>query len=264
MPSPEEVPVFVLCGGLGTRLGEAGARMPKPLVEIGDRPLLAHLIECYSRFGYRRFILCAGHRAEVLAAYFLLLPGLVDDFTVDLASGTVTHHPTRPALEAAITVAHTGARAGTGARIARACARYLGEAEHFAVTYGDGLTDADLGAELAFHLRHGAIGTVLAVNPPSQFGHLEIDGDRVVRFAEKPPGARGWINGGFFLFHRRFLRYLREEADCVLERDPLERLAADGELRVFRHGGFWSCVDTPRDRARLHALCESGAPPWRW
>ncbi len=263
MPSPSEVPVFVLCGGFGTRLAGSAARVPKPMVEIGDRPLLAHVLECYGRHGYRRFVLCTGYRAEIVSAYFLLLPGFLSDFTLDLRDRSISYHQSECTPDWEITVARTGLEVMTGARLARAAARYLGDAEHFAVTYGDGLTDADLAEELRFHLAHGAVGTVLAVNPPSQFGHLGLEEDRVAAFAEKPASEQGWINGGFFLFRRSFLDYLSPEPDCVLEREPLERLAADGELRVFRHRGFWTCLDTPRDHERLRHLWESGAPPWK-
>jgi glucose-1-phosphate cytidylyltransferase len=151
----------------------------------------------------------------------------------------------------------------TGARIARAAARYLGHAEHFAVTYGDGLTDADLGAEVAFHLSHDRLGTVLAVNQPSQFGRLDLQEEDVTGFAEKPASRHDWINGGFFLFRRGFLDYLSADENCVLERDPLSRLAANRQLKVFRWGGFWSCVDTVPDHQRAAGLWEAGSAPWR-
>lgn len=263
MPSPEEVPVFVLCGGFGTRLYGSGAPMPKPMVEIGDRPLLAHLLECYSRFGFRRFVLCTGYRAEAIHTYFALLPNLVCDFTLDLRDHSFSYHQNGPRPDWQITLAQTGIGSMTGCRIAIAASRYLGDAEHFAVTYGDGLTDADLGDELRFHLQHGALGTVLAVNPPDRFGRLTLMDDRVASFREKPVDGEGWINGGFFFFRRGFLDYLSTDPDCVLEGEPLARLSREGELRVYRHHGFWSCLDTPRDRERIQALWESGAPPWK-
>ncbi len=262
MSRPEEVPVFVLCGGRGTRLGGSRAPLPKPMVELGDRPLLLHILESYARFGFRRFVLCTGWRAEAIAGYFMLMPGLTADFTVDLRTRQVFWHQNGETPDWEITVAHTGPDVGTGARIARAAARYLGEAEHFAVTYGDGLADVDLAAELDFHLAHGALGTVLAVRPPARFGRLDLDGDRVRDFAEKPAEGADWINGGYFFFRRAFLDYLSPDPACVLEREPLERLARDGELRVYVHDGFWSCLDTPRDHEHLQGLCESGRPPW--
>ncbi len=262
-PRPADVPVFVLCGGRGTRLGDAAARRPKPMVEIGDRPMLLHIMESYARAGFRRFVLCTGWRAEVIATFFLDFRAMTEDFTIETRTGQVWFHQTGPRPDWEVTVAHTGADAQTGARIARAAARHLGDAEHFAVTYGDGLADVDLAAELAFHLSHDRLGTVLAVNPVSQFGHLELDDeDEVAGFVEKPTMAQAWVSGGYFFFRRRFLDYLSTEEDCVLEGAPLRRLAAQRQLRPFRHRGFWSCVDTVKDREAMHALCESGAAPW--
>ncbi|GBD43048.1 Glucose-1-phosphate cytidylyltransferase [bacterium HR40] len=263
MPSPEEVPVFVLCGGFGTRLNGSGAPVPKPMVEIGDRPLLAHILECYARHGFRRFVLCTGYRAPAIHSYFALLPAILCDFTVDLRDHSLSFHQNGPLPDWQVTLAFTGLDSMTGARVARAAARYLGDAEHFAVTYGDGLTDADLADELSFHLSHGAIGTVLAVNPPDRFGRLALHDDRVTAFREKPVSDDGWINGGFFIFRRAFLDYLSSDSSCVLEAEPLDRLAREGELRVYRHTGFWSCIDTPRDHERVRGLWEAGAAPWK-
>ncbi|MCB1882461.1 MAG: NTP transferase domain-containing protein [Geminicoccaceae bacterium] len=260
---PEDVPVFILCGGLGTRLGEAAEGMPKPMVTIGDRPIVAHIMQTYRRHGYRRFVLCAGYRAEVLSTYFLSYAGIANDFTIDMGTREVAYHQSKAAPDWEVTIAHTGLGTQTGARIAQAAARHLGDVEHFAVTYGDGLTDADLGAELDFHLGHGRIGTSLAINPVSRFGMLGLDGGRVHSFSEKPTEEATWINGGFFLFRRRFMDYLDAAPDCVLEQAPLRRLTEDGELMAFQHQGFWSCMDTPRDRDGMRSLWESGAAPWQ-
>ncbi len=259
---PETVPIFILCGGLGTRLGGADGSRPKPLLEIGDQPIVTHIMRSYRRFGFRRFVLCTGHRHDVVSSYFLDFPGIANDFTVDLATREVHYHQTSGAPDWQVTIAHTGRSAMTGARIARAASRYLGDQQHFGVTYGDGLTDADLGAEFAFHLAHQKLGTVLGVHPPSQFGCFEVDGADVRGFAEKPLAEAGWINGGFFFFRRGFLAYLDPLSSCVLEREPLQRLARDGELELFRHQGFWSCIDTVSDRDRVAALCETGSTPW--
>jgi len=259
---PEDVPVFLLCGGLGSRLGNAAADKPKPMIEIGDRPIVLHIMQCYARWGFRRFILCAGYRGEVLSSFFLNYSGIANDFTVDLATRSVFYHQSARAPDWEVTVAHTGLETMTGARIARAAARYLGDAEHFAVTYGDGLTDANLAEEYRFHVGHERVGTVLAVNPTSQFGQFHLGEGDIASFAEKPRMAEHWINGGFFFFRRRFLDYLSSDSNCVLEREPLARLTADGELKVYRHKGFWSCMDTIRDRDEMRALWESGAAPW--
>jgi len=234
--TPSDVPVFVLCGGLGTRLKEETEFRPKPMVPIGDEPILEHILRLYRRHGFEQFVLCLGFKAEVIEEHF--------------------------ADDDGITLVRTGEDAMTGARVARAAEQHLGAAEHFAVTYGDGLTDANLADELAFHLEHGGIGTVLGVNPPSRFGELRIDGDRVVEFDEKPQIRDHWVNGGFFFFRREFLRYLDSDDGCVLEREPLVRLARDGGLTVYRHPGFWEAMDTQRDRDQLTAMLASGQAPW--
>jgi glucose-1-phosphate cytidylyltransferase len=234
--TPSEVPVFVLCGGLGTRLKEETEFRPKPMVPIGGEPILAHILRGYRSHGFGRFVLCLGFKAEVIEEYF--------------------------GGDDSITLVRTGEAAMTGARVARAAAECLGGAEHFGVTYGDGLTDVDLGDELEFHFAHGGIGTVLGVNPPSRFGELKIDGDRVVEFDEKPRIRDHWVNGGFFFFRRDFLDYLSPDDDCVLEGEPLVRLARDGGLAVFRHAGYWASMDTQRDMEQLNELYGTGSAPW--
>jgi glucose-1-phosphate cytidylyltransferase len=263
MDDPSRPPVFILCGGLGTRLKEETEFRPKPMVPVGNHPLLWHIMRCYAAHGFRRFVLCLGYRGEVIRSYFLHYASLKSDFTVELRGGQATVHSVDHDEDWEVTLAETGDRAMTGARIARAAERYLGDAEHFAVTYGDGLTDADLGAEWRFHLEHGGIGTILGVHPPSRWGELKLDGSRVATFDEKPEFGDRWINGGYFLFRRAFLDYLEAGDDCVLERTPLVRLAADGELHAFLHDGFWACVDTQRDREQLEALWLAGEAPWK-
>lgn len=234
--TPSDVPVFVLCGGLGTRLKEETEFRPKPMVPIGDEPILAHILRSYRQHGFERFVLCLGFKAEVIEEAF--------------------------AGDDGVTLVRTGDSAMTGARVARAAQQCLGDAGHFGVTYGDGLTDADLAAELDFHLAHGGIGTVLGVNPPSRFGELKIDGDTVVEFDEKPQIRDHWVNGGYFFFKRDFLDYLSTDDDCVLEQEPLVRLARDGGLTVFRHPGYWASMDTQRDMEQLTELYASGKAPW--
>ena len=263
-PEPAEVPVFILCGGQGTRLGDGAAGLPKPMLDIGDRPMLLHVMGCYGRHGYRRFVLCTGYRSEVIGAYFLDFAAHCADFTVQLGTGGVTYHQREPVPDWEVTVAFTGERTMTGGRLARAAGRYLGEARHFAVTYADGLTDADLGAELDFHLGHDRLGTVLAVEPPSPFGRLQLHEDGATSgFVEKPRRSGQWVNGGFLLFRREFLGHLSDDDGCVLEQEPLRRLTEEGQLAVFRHDGFWSCVDTVRDRDEVRGLWEGGAAPWK-
>ncbi len=162
-----------------------------------------------------------------------------------------------------VTLAYTGEQTMTGARVAIAVEKYLGDSPHFAVTYGDGLTDADLAAEFAFHCEQGKIGTVLGVNPPSRFGEIKVEGEQVLEFAEKPDFKDNWINGGYFFFRREFVRYLSKKEECILEKTPLVNLANDGELSLFRHSGFWACMDTQRDRDQLNQFWNSGKAPWK-
>lgn len=258
-----EVPVYVLCGGLGTRLREETEVRPKPMVPVGGRPILWHIMRWYARHGFRRFVLCLGYKAEVIKSYFLDYASMNSDFTVELKTNRLTVHSIDHDQDWNVTLADTGELTMTGGRVARATARYLGDAAHFAVTYGDGLTDANLAEEYAFHLAEKRIGTVLGINPPSRFGELKVAGSSVVEFAEKPEFTQSWVNGGYFFFHREFLPYLSAEEGCVLEREPLVRLARDGQLSIYPHRGFWACMDTQRDREQLEKTWASGRAPWK-
>lgn len=262
MTSPANIPVFVLCGGLGTRLKEHTELIPKPMVPIGPRPILWHIMHSYAHHGFKHFVLCCGYKAEVIKAYFLNYASMNSDFTVELKTNNVTVHSIDHEQDWEVTLAYTGDATMTGARVARAAEKYLGDAQHFAVTYGDGVTDADLRRELGFHLEHGQIGTVLGVNPPSRFGQIVLSGDNVQRFEEKPEFVDEWINGGYFFFRRDFLPYLSLDESCILERAPLVKLAADHQLAMYRHSGFWACMDTQRDLDQLNKLWSSGNAPW--
>lgn len=257
-----KVPVFILCGGLGTRIREYTEHRPKPMIPIGGEPILLHIMRWYSHFGFRHFILCMGYKSEVIRGYFLNFYAMNTDCTIGLKDNQVTVHRVSHSYDWEVTLAYTGELTMTGARVARAASRYLGQAEHFAVTYGDGLTDADLAAEFAAHRARGKIGTVLGVNPPSRFGEFIMDGDEVTAFVEKPEISTAWINGGYFFFTRDFLPYLSTDQSCVLESEPLSNLAADGQLNVHRHRGFWACMDTQRDHDQLEKLISDGAAPW--
>lgn len=257
-----QVPVYVLCGGLGTRFREETELKPKPMITIGNQPILWHIMRIYSAYGFRNFVLCLGYKAEVIKSYFLNYATMHSDFTVELQSNNLTIHSINHDQDWTVTLANTGAETMTGARVARAATKYLGEAEQFAVTYGDGLCDADLADEFQFHLNHGKIGTLLGVNPPSRFGEIELDGDEVRKFDEKPEFEDKWINGGYFFFKRDFLNYLSTDESCVLEGEPLVRLAEDEQLSMHRHRGFWQCMDTQRDRDTLHRMWTSGQAKW--
>ncbi len=256
------VPVFILCGGLGTRLREETDVRPKPMVPVGNHPILWHIMRSYSHFGFKNFILCLGYKAEVIKSYFLNYPTMNSDFTIALKTNDVKVHKIDHDQDWTVTLADTGELTMTGGRIARAAEKYLGNAENFAVTYGDGVTDANLADEFQFHLKNEKIGTVLGVNPPSRFGEFKLANDQVVEFAEKPEFADNWINGGFFFFKRQFLKYLTDDQSCVLEKDPLVKLARDRELSICKHRGFWYAMDTQRDRDYLNKLWEAGNAPW--
>jgi glucose-1-phosphate cytidylyltransferase len=253
-----EIPVFILCGGLGTRLKEMTEFRPKPMVAIGPDPILLHIMKHYSGFGFRRFVLCMGYKSEIIRDYFLNFYARNSDLTIELKTNSVDVHSVDHSCDWKVTLAYIGELTMNSGRIARAVARYLGDAEHYAVTYGDGLTDADLD----YHVRHGRIGTVLGVNPPSRFGEFRMEGNELVEFVEKPELHSAWINGGYFFFHRSFDQYLSQAEDCVLEREPLAKLTRDGRLAVFQHRHFWACMDTQRGHEYVTGLWESGKAPW--
>jgi glucose-1-phosphate cytidylyltransferase len=260
---PENIPVFILCGGLGTRLREQTEFRPKPMVMVGNHPILWHIMRSYSAHGFKRFILCTGYRSDVIKSYFLNYSSLNSDFTVDLRSNSVEVHSVDHDDDWKVTIAYTGEETMTGGRVFRAAAKYLGSAEHFAVTYGDGLTNANLLEEFHFHTSHNSLGTVLGVNPPSRFGEFKLDGESVIEFAEKPEFKGNWINGGYFFLRRGFLDYLSADSLCVLEKEPLSRLANDRQLKVFQHEGFWQCMDTQRDCDYLNELWKNSEAPWK-
>jgi len=252
-------PVVILCGGEGTRFQEESQYRPKPLAEIGGWPILCHIMEIYARHGLRRFILCLGYKGEMIRDFFVNYDTRHRDFTVRLGEGVPRFLDAQPGRDWEVSCIDTGAATMTGARIKRI--EHLVETEHFLLTYGDGVADIDIGALFAFHRAHGGIGTVTGVEPNSQFGQMVLDGDRVRAFAEKPK-LPTVINGGFFAFRRDFFSYLESDERCVLEQAPLMRLAADDQLRVFRHGGFWQCMDTFKDFRQLNELWATGKARW--
>ncbi|HSC29715.1 MAG TPA: glucose-1-phosphate cytidylyltransferase [Vicinamibacterales bacterium] len=249
--------VILLAGGRGTRLAEETATLPKPMVEIGGRPLLLHLMQYYADYGFKEFLVACGYRGEIIKEYFRSLPVRLSDYVLDLTDGSL--EIVKPAhLDWRIAAIDTGIETSTGGRILRL--RALIGNETFMVTYGDGLSTVDLGALAGFHRSHGRLATVTAVRPPARFGALVLDGPRVLEFTEKPQAREGWINGGFFVFQPGVFEYLDDESP--LERGPLERLAEAGELLAFRHDGFWQPMDTLRDKQLLEALWQSGEAPW--
>ncbi len=250
--------VVILAGGRGTRLAEESTTKPKPMVEIGGRPILWHILQLYARHGHRDFVVACGYRGEVIKEYFHGYAIQNSDFTIDLASGA-TEILSRPAEGWRVSVIDTGLDTMTAGRIRRLKAHLGGEP--FMVTYGDGLGSIDITALLAFHRAQGRLATVTAVRPPARFGDLVLAGGAVTAFTEKPQTGAGWINGGFFVFEPGVFDYLTGD-EVSLEREPLERLAADGQLSAFEHHGFWQPMDTLREKQLLEQLWASGRAPW--
>jgi len=257
------VKVVVLCGGLGTRLREETEFRPKPLVEIGGRPILWHIMKIYARHGFREFVLCLGYRGQMIKEYFLNYEAMNNDFTICLGrQHQITYHDAHAEQDFHVTLAETGAETMTGGRVKRV-EKYVGDDDTFLVTYGDGVADLDIGAVVDFHRRHGRLATITTVHPFSRFGVLDVDDEgRVQEFAEKPL-MQGWASAGFFVFDRRVFDYLSGDEACVLEREPLERLAAGGQLMAYRHNGFFYTMDTYREYTYLNELWAAGRAPWK-
>ena len=251
--------VILLAGGFGTRLSEYTETIPKPMVSIGGRPILWHLMCTYAYFGHKDFYLALGYKAEVIKEYFLHYRSLNADFTVDLASGSIEPHQTDD-TDWRVTLVHTGLESMTGGRVKR-LQSFIGN-ETFLLTYGDGVADIDLDELVKFHRSHGKMVTVSAVHPGARFGELEMDGHAVASFQEKPQTGQGWINGGYFIIEPEFFDLIEGDM-TILERDPLEAVAKMGELMAFQHDGFWQCMDTKRDRDLLEELWQADRASWK-
>ena len=251
-------PVVILCGGKGTRIREETDNKPKPMVEIGNRPILWHIMKTYAQYDFNNFVLCLGYKGEVIKSYFLNYKALNSDFSLEGRNVRLLSECAESNWTVAL--ASTGLEAMTGARIKR-IERYV-ETDNFLVTYGDGVADIDIEELLKFHHSHGKIGTVTGVRYSSRFGELTTTEDRVIAFDEKPAKV-GWISGGFFVFKKEMFKYLQNQDSCVLEKEPLEKLAAEGELMVYKHRGFWQCLDTFRDKQLLNDMWDSGDAKWK-
>jgi glucose-1-phosphate cytidylyltransferase len=258
--TPHRPKVVLLCGGLGTRMREETEYRPKPMVEVGGKPLLWHIMKTYGEYGLTDFVCCLGYRGQMIKQFFLDYNAMRSDMTIGLATGAV-EYANRDVEDWNVSLVDTGENSMTGARVKRV-EPWLGESDIFLCTYGDGVADIDIEALIAFHRSHGKLATVTGVKPPSRFGELVHDGAEVSSFAEKPAGD-GLISGGFFVFDRAVMDRISADPSCILERDPLEGLAADGQLAVYRHDGFWQCADTVRDVELLRSLWDRGEAPWR-
>lgn len=259
MPKLDAMKTIILCGGQGTRLSEETQVRPKPMVEVGGRPLLWHIMKIYECHGFSDFALALGYKGEVIKEHFLNYRAHQSDLTVHLRSGRVDYSNPQ-AEDWQVSMIDTGAHTMTGGRLLR-LKPHLQATGTFMLTYGDGVADIDVSALVAFHKAHGRLATVTAVRPSARFGGLHIANGRVLDFKEKPQSLEGWINGGFFVFEPGIFDYLKDD-DTVLERAPLEALSRDGQLMAYEHPGYWQCMDTIRDRDALQALWSSGAAPW--
>ncbi|MBS1984658.1 MAG: glucose-1-phosphate cytidylyltransferase [Bdellovibrionales bacterium] len=263
-------PIFILAGGLGTRLSEETGVRPKPMVEIGDMPIVVHIMRWYYAHGFNDFVLCAGYKSWEIKNYFMNYAARANHLEVDYRKTSAT--PPRFMGESheqekwRVRVIDTGALTMTGGRVARAfdIVAQTQKIEHFGLTYGDGVCDVDLNKEFAFHQQHGKIGTILGVHPRARFGELDVKNENeVASFLEKPQSRQGYINGGFMFMRGEFRKYLETTEDCILERKPLERLASDNGLRMFKHEGFWQPMDTQHDKTSLEAIWKEGKAPWK-
>jgi len=251
--------VVILAGGMGTRLAEETDNRPKPMVEIGGKPILWHIMKIYSAYGLNDFIICCGYKGYMIKEYFAHYFLHMSDVTFDMQNNCMEVHE-KHAEPWRVTLVDTGLTTQTGGRLKRV-ASYLSE-EDFCFTYGDGVSNVDIRALIAFHHNHGSLATLTAVKPPGRFGAMEMADTRIVNFREKPDGDGACINGGFYVLSPGVLDYI-EGDQTIWERKPLEKLAAEGQLRAFRHDGFWQCMDTLRDRIVLEELWESGQAPWK-
>jgi glucose-1-phosphate cytidylyltransferase len=254
--------VVILCGGRGTRLREETELRPKPLIEIGGRPILWHIMKTYAAYGFTDFVLCLGYKGEMIKEYFLNYEAMNNDCTITLGKkNSIEFHTDHLENGWSITLVDTGLDTMTGSRV-RKIAPYI-DSDCFMLTYGDGVADVNVKDLLAFHRARKKIGTVTGVHPSSRFGELIIDGEKVISFSEKPQTTNGFINGGFFIFKKKIFDYIGKGDQVYLEREPLEQLASDGQLAVYLHEGFWQCMDTRRELDLLNRLWDEGKAPWK-
>jgi len=256
------IKVIILCGGLGTRLREETEFRPKPMVEIGERPILWHIMKIYAYYGFKDFVLCLGYKGEMIKKYFYNYEILNNDFTIELGDDkNIEIHSNYNEKGWRITLVDTGNKALKGARLKRV-EKYI-DGDQFMMTYGDGVADIDISSLLAFHHSHGKLATVTGINPASRFGELIINGNSVKAFNEKPENTSRFISGGFFVFNKGIFDYLSTDENCDLEIGPLEKIAREGQLMVYKHTGSWACMDTLRDMDYLNKLWNEDKAFWK-
>jgi glucose-1-phosphate cytidylyltransferase len=250
--------VIILAGGFGTRLSEYTESIPKPMVPIGGKPILWHIMQRYAHYGHKDFYIALGYKAETIKEYFITFSASNSDFSLDISTGKVEAHNNN-GVDWNVTLVDTGQDSMTGGRVKR-MQPYIG-GEPFMLTYGDGVADIDINALVKFHQKHGKMVTVTAVHPVARFGELEIDGEYVKSFQEKPQVTQGWINGGFFVCQPEFFDLIKDDS-TILERDPLETVALQNQLMAYKHEGFWQCMDVKRDKDLLEKLWQQKPAPW--
>ena len=251
----------ILCGGFGTRLSEETVLRPKPMVEIGGRPILWHIMNIFAVHGVEEFLIALGYKGEMVKEYFLDFYAINNDISIDLSSGATTIHSNGKQINWKIHLIDTGLYTQTGGRLKR-LQNWLANDKTFFLTYGDGVADVDIRSLLEFHRSHGKLATVTTVRSPARFGRIIFEGDQVTEFFEKPHAGEGWINGGFFVLDYGAIDYIDND-ETIWERDSVERLAHDGQLMGYRHYGFWSCMDTLKEKNFLEELWNSGKAPWK-
>lgn len=263
MPDPADIPVVIFCGGMGTRIREASDKLPKPLIDIGGRPILWHIMKVYSAYGFRRFVLALGYKGEDIRRFFRDYGTLSRDFTIRLGEESPEWHDAGAIEDWEVTLVETGLTSGTGSRLKRV-AEHLDQ-PYFLLTYGDGIGAVDVLANFRQHVASGLVGTVTGVHPTSRYGEMRVDGAAVAEFSEKPKLGEGWVNGGYFSFKREMVdHYVRgDQAELMFEGEPLQRLAAAGQLGIYRHEGFWMGMDTFRDYNELNTLWDQGRADWK-
>ncbi len=259
MINPKNIKVAILAGGLGTRLSEETSIKPKPMVEIGGKPILWHIMKIYASYGFKEFVIALGYKGEVIKDYFLNYHHHAQSLTVQLKTGNVTTH-SRDIEDWIVHLLDTGYDTQTGGRV-KQIAEFIGN-ERFLLTYGDGVGNINIPALLDFHEKHGKLATLTAVRPPARFGQLAFEGERVAHFEEKPQVGEGWINGGFFVLEPDIVKYI-EGNSTYWEREPLEKISSEGQLVAYHHDDFWQCMDTLRDVHLLEKLWQEGIAPWK-